>query len=417
MSISSDITKVNELLNRHYYKGSLNDYATKSDGTTCFKVSDDAYVDTEAYAYYDTSDTSLNFIRLEKNKYNNGQVVGSKTYYKGVESIAAAAPTDIPWTSRVANITTVNFIGEIQPVSTAYWFDGCKNLATINNLDRLDTSKCTSFAHMFEGCAKLGSVIMTAHNTAAVTDMSYMFSGCTALYNCVLTNFNTAAVTNMSYMFDSCMTLASLDVSMFDTSNVTTFAGMFSECYDLATLTLGNFITSNATSMALMFNLCTSLTSLSLTSFDTSKVTTMRQMFYACRACTSFDLTSFNTSRVTDMYQMFSGCNALTTLSLPTVMPIAATTVEGMFADCIGLVSLDLRSWEFKFDATSVSANNLFSGCSSLEHIYVSSLWDVSKISSATDVFTDDKLLPNYDATDVTGAKAHTGENGYLELR
>ena len=417
MSISSDIAKVNELLDRHYYKGSLNDYTTYSDGSTCFRVIADAYVDTEAYAYYDSSETSLNFVRLEKNKYTNGQVVGTKTYYKGIETLNAAAATDIPWTSRVNLITTVNFQSEIQPISTAYWFDNFSLLTTINNLSRLDTSNCTSFAHMFDGCLILETVNMATHNTAKVTNMSYMFNDCAELFNCVLTNFNTAAVTDMSYMFSGCMNLVSLDLTMFDTSKVTTFANMFNECYELATLNLGNFITSSATNMGRMFRLCTTIDSLSLTSFDTSNVTTMREMFSSCRACTSFDLTSFNTLKVTDMYGMFSGCNAVTVLSISNIIPIVATTVENMFDGCGALTLLDLRGWEFKFDATSVDADQLFANCPNLEYIYVSSLWDSTKIEEAVDVFVDDELLPNYDETDVSGAKAYAGEGGYLTLR
>ena len=417
MSISSDIAKVNELLNRHYYKGSLNDYTTYSDGSTCFRVIADAYVDTEAYVYYDSSNTSLNFVRLEKNKYTNGQVVGTKTYYKGIETLDAAVATDIPWTSRVSLITTVNFQNIIQPISTAYWFDNCSLLTTINNLSRLDTSNCTNFAHMFDGCLILDGINMASHNTSKVTDMSYMFNDCAELLTCALTNFNTAAVTNMAYMFSGCMNLTSLDLSMFDTSKVVNFSNMFNECFELATLNLGNFITSSATNMNRMFRLCTALTSLSLTSFDTSNVTTMREMFYACRACTSFDLISFNTSRVTDMYGMFSGCSAVTALNVSNLSPIVATSVENMFLDCSNLVLLDLRNWEFKIDATSVDADQLFSGCVNLEYIYVSILWDNSKIEEATDVFADDELLPNYDATDVSGAKAYAGEGGYLTLR
>ena len=417
MSISSDIAKVNELLNRHYYKGSLNDYTTYSDGSTCFRVIADAYVDTEAYAYYDSSDTSLNFIRLEKNKYTNGQVVGTKTYYKGIETLNATADTDIPWDDRKSDITTVNFLSEIQPISTAYWFSLATELETINYLSRLDTSKCTSFAHMFENCWALSAVDMGNHNTVVVTDTSYMFYSCTELMSCILTNFNTSAVTTMESMFEDCANLTHLDVTMFDTSKVTTFADMFNGCYELATLNLGNFITSSATNMARMFKLCTAIDHLSLTSFDTSNVTTMREMFYGCRACTSFDLTNFNTSKVTDMYGMFSDCSEVTILDIANIIPTAATTVAEMFAGCSALTLLDLRGWEFKFNVTSIYANQLFAHCPNLEYIYVSSLWDSSKVANATNMFTDDELLPNYDETDVSGAKAYAGEGGYLTLR
>ena len=107
----------------------------------------------------------------------------------------------------------------------------------------------------------------------------------------------------------------------------------------------------------------------------------------------------------------------VTVLSISNIIPIVATTVENMFDGCGALTLLDLRGWEFKFDATSVDADQLFANCSNLEYIYVSSLWDSSKVAEAVNMFTDDESLPNFDETDVSGAKAYAGDGGYLTLR
>ena len=418
MSISSDIIKINELLNRHYYKGSRNDYVTNTDGSTCFEITTDTYIDTEAYVYYDSSDTSLNFVRLEKDVYTDGQVVDTKTYYKGIETLQPTVDTDIPWYSVRGNITTVNFNSEIRPISCAYWFDHCEQLITIDNLTRLDTSQCQNMSSMFRNCLSLVTIEVDNFNTSKVTDMSYMFDHCTSLTSLDVNNFDTSKVTNMYCMFNFCELLPSLDVSNFNTSNVIDMQQMFNMCTSLTALNVSNFNTSNVTNMCFMFESCRTLTSLNVDNFNTSKVTKMHYMFHDCELLTSLNVSNFDTSNVTTMRQMFGECESLTILDIGNFNIKNITNIKEMFKGCSELQTINLAGWEFTLNENStIDAQDMFKNCSNLEYIYISSLWNNNKITASTGVFTGCTQLPNFNASFVSGAKAYAGTGGYLTLR
>ena len=137
-----------------------------------------------------------------------------------------------------------------------------------------------------------------------------------------------------------------------------------------------------------MFRSCTNLTTLNISNFDTSQVTTMYQMFYGCTNLASLDVTSFNTSQVTTMYGMFTSCSSLISLNLST---FNTSQVKDM-------------SW-------------MFARCSNLNQIKISSLWDVSNVTSGSSMFFDCTSLPSYNLSyiDVSMAKPTT-QGGYLTL-
>ena len=176
-----------------------------------------------------------------------------------------------------------------------------------------------------------------------------------------MSNLETSLVTNMQNMFAGCTKLTSIDVSHFNTSNVTNMASMFAGsvkitntpvrqyCYyegNIKTLNLSSFDTSNVTNMASMFAYQVLLESVNLSSFDTSNVTNMNSMFESCTSLTTLDLSDFNTSNVTGM--------------------------DGMF-DC-----------SISGGETYHYYNNSTTTRSSLKTIYVSDLWDVSKVTGET---------------------------------
>ena len=158
-------------------------------------------------------------------------------------------------------LTQVKVVDDgIQPTTTKGWFSGCSELAGVEGLSKLDTSK--------------------------VTNMSGMFSACGGLTSLDVSKFDTAKVTDMGYMFSNCWRLTSLDVSKFATGNVTNMSGMFGQCSRLTSLNLSRFDTSSVTNMSEMFFACDGLTSLKLSSFDTAKVMDMSRMFWGCRRLT-----------------------------------------------------------------------------------------------------------------------------------
>jgi surface protein len=96
-----------------------------------------------------------------------------------------------------------------------------------------------------------------------------------------------------------------------------------------------------------------------LEDFDTSNVTAMEEMFYDLPKISSLNLSSFITDACGNMTSMFNGCSSLTTLDL--------TSFSNQ-----GLVN---NSFDYMVADTT-----------SLQHVYVSSKWDLSKTS--IDVFS-----------------------------
>ena len=338
----------------------------------------------EAYAVYTTNETLTFYYDKQKSsrsgtKYelNTGTNAPKWLDNKGVKKVV--------FDSSFANTS---------PVSTAYWFRGLSNLNTIEGIHNL--------------------------NTANVTDMQYMFCECSNLTSLDVSNFDTANVTNMSTMFFGCSTLTSLDVSNFDTSNVTKMNSMFSRCSNLTSLDVSNFDTSNVTNMFDMFSVCSTLTSLDVSNFNTSNVTNMFGMFAACKNLTSLDLSNFRTSNVSTMDNMFENCSSLTSLDVTHFDTNKVKYMAMMFYRCGSLTSLDVSH----FDTNNVTnMSSMFSACSALTTIYASDKWDISKVSSSSDMFTGCTNLvggagTKYDANHVDVSYAHidggTSNPGYL---
>ena len=190
-----------------------------------------------------------------------GKVV--KTYTGFETETYTGYPNYAPWYKNKASIKTVSFKDVVKPISTAFWFDECKNLTDVD-FTNLDTSAVTNMTYMFNDCSSLTSLDVSSFDTSAVTDMSYMFRGCKALTSLDLSSFNTSAVKDMSWLFSGCGSLTNLDLSSFNTSAVTNMYGMFFNCSSLTSLDLSSFDTSAVTNMGSMFYPCTALETLTL---------------------------------------------------------------------------------------------------------------------------------------------------------
>ena len=183
--------------------------------------------------------------------------------YTGFETERYGYPDYAPWHEDSASIKTVSFKDVIKPVSTAYWFDECRNLTSVD-VTNLDTSAVTDMDYMFSDCSSLTSLDVSSFDTSAVTSMDYMFYQCSSLKSLDVSSFNTSAVTSMDSMFQYCRSLTSLDLSSFNTSAVTDMSYMFSDCSSLTSLDVSSFDTSAVTSMGSMFKQCTALNTLTL---------------------------------------------------------------------------------------------------------------------------------------------------------
>ena len=292
----------------------------------------------------------------------------------------------------------------------ASMFEGCTNLTSLD-LKTFNTSKVTGMNQMFRNCKSLTNLDLSNFDTSNVTNMIQMFNNCTLLTQLDLSNFNTSNVTRMYAMFQGCNSLVNLNVSSFDTSNVTNMDSLFLNCGNLISLDVSNFDTSNVTNMQGMFYGCGSLTTLDLSNFNTSKVTDMKLMFRECKKLTNLNITSFNTDNVTNMNMMFMGCNSLINLNISNFNTSKVTDISSMFYNCSNLTALDLSSFNI---SNVTNTSQMFMLATKLKTIYVSDLWNTSKVTSSTNMFHSCTSLVgvvSYDSSkeDVTMANYTTG--------
>ena len=314
---------------------------------------------------------------------------------------AKAAITKVIFASSFANDTTVT--------STAYWFQGCNNLTSIENIQNLKTDRVTNMSWMFASCMGLTSLDVSGFNTAHVTDMSWMFHLCSGLTYLDVSNFKTDNVTSMAQMFSFCNLLHSLDVSGFNTANVTDMSWLFYSCSGLTSLDVSGFNTANVTNMNYMFTNCSGLTSLDVSNFKTDNVTDMSIMFTGCSGLSSLDVSGFNTANVTDMSRMFSGCFSLSSLDVSNFNTANVTNMSWMFNGCSGLTSLDLSNFN---TANVTDMSIMFRDCSELTTIYAGSEWSTDSVTNSEDMFAGcTKLVGGkgtvFDADHIDKAYAH----------
>lgn len=120
---------------------------------------------TYAYAVLGT-DGTLSFVR-SPNTYTSGSsgtltardgTEYEGTIYAGFESASYSSADEVPWSADKASINKVVFKNAVKPLSTAYWFDGCANLTSIEDENALNVSQTTNMAQMFNACSSLSSV-------------------------------------------------------------------------------------------------------------------------------------------------------------------------------------------------------------------------------------------------------------------
>ena len=236
-----------------------------------------------------------------------------------------------------SEMTTVRFVGIVKPKSCTEWFNLCKPLVEIKNIENLNTNECTDMSYMFCGCLFLKNIDVSGFNTNKVTDMSGMFFGCQSFTSINIDNFDTSNVTSMKEMFRECMNINTFNFKHFDTSKVTDMSNMFTDCEKLTNLDLSIFDTKNVVNMSWMFASCESLTSINIDSWNTEKCIEMGSMFSHCKSLTNLNLSHFNTTSVKSINQMFSYCESLTDLNLSGWNINKKIDANYMFTNCVSL--------------------------------------------------------------------------------
>ena len=270
-----------------------------------------------------------------------------------------------------------------QPTSTAYWFQGCRNMTTVEGMEYLNTSNVTNMWAMFDWCSSLQSIDLSHMDTSNAVYLAYMFNGCSSLLSLDVSGFNTENATDIGAMFRYCSKLTTVDVSHFNTSKVTSFWGLFAECTSLTSLNVSNFDTSSAENMAYIFYNCQLLQSLDVSHFNTSNATNMFGLFGRCSSLTNLDLSGFNTAKVTDMSNMFAYCNALTSLDVSGFNTENVTNMASMFAYCNVLPSLNVSNFN---TANVTNMSYMFAGSFTLNNLDLSG-FNTANVTDMTCMF------------------------------
>ena len=213
------------------------------------------------FAVFSADDGSLAFYNREGMPKAGEQFEGKTAteVYSGFENSDAGAAFG-PWYGHRTEIKTVVAVDEgITPSNTAKWFYGLANCTSMD-LAKLDMSKATSAAAMFENCYKLASADLSGWNAPALENASRMFYGCKALASADLSGWTAGKLADVHGMFNGCRALATLDLSGWHgTAPIRDANNAFLYCESLKALDLSGFDTSHASSADNMFKGCTAL--------------------------------------------------------------------------------------------------------------------------------------------------------------
>ncbi|MFC6165737.1 BspA family leucine-rich repeat surface protein [Lactiplantibacillus dongliensis] len=233
--------------------------------------------------------------------------------------------TPLPWGTETNNITTITFEGPVVAGKDASGlFSNMTSLATINDIDKFDTSQVTNMGYLFSRDESLTSLDLSHFKTDRVTNMQSTFFGLTSIKDLDLTPLNTSNVTRMAAMLASNVNLVKVDLSKLNTSHVTDMSSLFMSDEQLEHLDLTNFDTSQVTDMSYMFNGLTNLKDLNVSTFNTSKVIDMYSMFEdtAPNQSIAIDISNFDMTNVSQMPGMLATSPLKITLGANSVLTL-----------------------------------------------------------------------------------------------
>lgn len=249
----------------------------------------------------------------------------------------------------------------------------------------LDTGKVTSMRKMFCGCSYLKSLDVSSFTTDSGVEVntSGMFQNCSECTSITLGNWNPTIV-DASRMFNSCSKITSIDLSNMDFTKCTTLENLCSSCTALQTVNGINKIFNNISpKYAYMFYNCTNLLEIDLTGITHNiPMTTFSNMFYQCSNIRTIKMPNFISAGNCSYYYMFRSCQKLTTLDVSGWDTSNASNYNGMFMHCSSLTSLDLSSFTVRVGGNFSSVQNMFHGCTNLQHLDMRN-WKFSSIPAS----------------------------------
>lgn len=237
-----------------------------------------------------------------------------------------------------------------------------------------------------------------------------------------------------------------IDLEKLDTRGATSMKVMFGSDYNLNEIKFGEYFdTSEVTNMSAMFStgilvpisINSSLTNLDLSKFNTSKVSNFNSFLLGQDKLTEIDLTNFDMTNAKDLSYMFAGMENIETIkidlstSLPTnisyifselktdnvldlikqINTSDVTNMEGVLKDNILEGDLDISSWDM---SKVINYKDMFKN-TKFDKIIVDKDYVMNNNATTTDMFKGmTGNIRNYNADEVDGTHANTGDTGYF---
>ncbi|RDF84549.1 cell wall anchor protein [Lactiplantibacillus plantarum] len=199
-----------------------------------------------------------------------------------------------------SELTKVVIDGPINAgTDTSYMFQYNPNLASIDGLENLDTSKVTDFSMMFMG-TKIADFSGLAHwNVSSGTSFDSMFASDSRVQSYDLSQWqlNTVQPVSLKRMFSFNTALTSIDLSTWNVRMVTDIDGLFNGDKSLTTADLHGWNLLNVTALSSMFLNDTNLTDLDITGWQTgSTLTSTKFMFEGTPGLKAINIASLDMS-------------------------------------------------------------------------------------------------------------------------
>ena len=263
--------------------------------------------------------------------------------------------------------------------STDSMFAGCQTVVKISTDFTL--KNVTSMANMFNNCASLQSVDVSAYDTKNVTSTYACFKGCIKLLELDVSKWNLEQCTVTGVMFQDCQGLETLDISNWNVGNITNMNSMFQGCQSLTNLDVSNWDTQNLIYASNLFRQ-TKLTSLNLNKWNVEKIRNMDSMFRDCTELETLHISSWNTNSVRFLNNMFTGCSKLTKIDVSNFNTTQVENFAHMFNNCTSLELLDLTSFDTSLAVGEDYVGGIFNNCTSDLRVFTNSnTWTIDMSS------------------------------------
>ena len=366
---------------------------------------------------------------------------------RGSEGTTYVLPTrndeDPSWLTHRTTITKAVFdssFKDARPKVLSAWFYEMMSLASIENIEYLNTSQATQMEGMFCYCESLTNLDLSHFDTSNVTSMNLMFARCTGLEKLDLRSFTFTSTGTYAAMLLDCSSLKGLVLPAtanylpdevfsgvgtptnpcvlindgFTLEGATQQDGYFEwkggcfkdavkEPYALLSTdgkTLTFFYDNRYIEREGMVISLQDLSNVSLQNFSRANVenvtfdpsfadarpTSCVNWFYRMQMTSLSEISgieNLNTSEVTSMSGMFYLCNSLTTLDLSHFNTSKVTDMSNMFFGCPRLSSIDLSH----FDTSKVTSMfSMFFNCRGLTSLDLTS-FDTSNVENMAYMF------------------------------